>query len=573
MSRRDFNSGVEAGAKPFEEKFNRMSDDFMNAANNINSKVDDLNKATDFIIDELNSLEKKRLYDLNIVADIGELGDDEKELLMAILYTLANMSEEVTQHQQDYLRSAKAYLQVKNVQNNVDLAVIENIENINDQKAILQSIMEFLFIENADHNYMEEYEDVIDYFSVNKKGIKEIQECINTVYKATGLKGLAEMYGYEPEENSSDAQKSDEEFEFLGYAGEDISSACADKVNINEEYISVGKYVIFKNKKNEDDKKYCRVDKTNGEMKDFNFNGEFYYAKLCGVNEQHFLIYNAHEDDYKISLYDVETLKYENIDVVGNPERKLYSYNEKIYYYTSTNEEKGIIVEHDIKSKTNKVLEKTRPKGEYDYLFNERNMVLGGNKLYFKVDTDEFSDKNNFEYLLIEYNCLTGAYKKLCSLDEHRDFLDYGSFTTSGVFKNYIYSIIKDLAGDQLYLKYLDLKKQTQIRTEKIPVENVSFINIYGEWLYYAVQSWEKKIYKYNMFTGENICLMEKSDMVYTLKEKKGLLKKTIVETYNIAGLRTNLIGNWLYYRGWGFPKKPIKKVEIESGAIIPFSI
>ncbi|MCM3031502.1 hypothetical protein [Niallia sp. MER 6] len=200
MSRKDFYKGMEAAAKPFEEKFQKQSQAFEELAQSINNKLDDFSFTNDRIIDELNAMEKKRLYDLNTLIDIANLGDDEKELLMAILYTLVDMTEYVTEYQQAFLRSVKNHLQVIGRQSSIDLSVIENIENLNDQKAILQTVMEFLFLENASHGYMDEYSDVMEYFSVNKKGIREIQDCIDKIYKATGLEGIAENYGYVPEE-------------------------------------------------------------------------------------------------------------------------------------------------------------------------------------------------------------------------------------------------------------------------------------------------------------------------------------------------------------------------------------
>lgn len=172
MARKDFNKGMEAGAKPFKEKFKKQEEAFKNSTSEINRKIDGINDVTDEIIKDLNSIEKKRLYDLNTIVDISELGNDEKELLIAVLYTLADMTDYVTAYQQLFLRSVKKYLKAKTVQTLTSLSVIENVENINDQKAILQTVMEFLFLENANNDYLDEYEDIFDYFSVNKKGIR-----------------------------------------------------------------------------------------------------------------------------------------------------------------------------------------------------------------------------------------------------------------------------------------------------------------------------------------------------------------------------------------------------------------
>jgi hypothetical protein len=227
MPRKDFYKGMEAAAKPFEDKFQKQSEAFKEVAQSIHDKLDDFSFTTDQIIDELNAMEKKRLYDLNTIIDIAKLGNDEKELLMAILYTLADMTDYVTEYQQAFLRSVKSYLQVIGGQTSINLSAIENIENLNDQKAILQTVMEFLFLENASHGYMDEYSDLMDYFSVNKKGVREIQECIDKIYKATGLEGIAENYGYVPEEPVQHATN-----DFLG--GEQRNHSGFSTVKISE---------------------------------------------------------------------------------------------------------------------------------------------------------------------------------------------------------------------------------------------------------------------------------------------------------------------------------------------------
>ena len=46
----------------------------------------------------------------------------------------------------------------------------------------------------------------MDAFSVNAKGRKEIMEHIELLYTATGAKGLAEKYGYVPEESDEEIE-------------------------------------------------------------------------------------------------------------------------------------------------------------------------------------------------------------------------------------------------------------------------------------------------------------------------------------------------------------------------------
>lgn len=205
MTVKDFKKGMDSGAKPFEEKFRNMEENFDSIHEKLDKNSENFSQVTDDIIDILEDNEKKALYDLNTVVDISELDPDEGAFLLAILYTLANEME-VTQYQQDFIRSVKNYLKIENPQTSITLDRIENIESINAQKAMLQTIMELLFLNYASHDYFDDYEEVFSYFSVNKRGINEIQDKINAIYKATGLKGIAENYGYVPVKNNGEQE-------------------------------------------------------------------------------------------------------------------------------------------------------------------------------------------------------------------------------------------------------------------------------------------------------------------------------------------------------------------------------
>lgn len=101
---------------------------------------------------------------------------------------------------------------ITNIQKDIDLSSIENIESISTQKAILETIMEFLFLEYGNHDYMDDYEDIFDYFSVNRKGIREIQDGIDAMYESMGIQGIAEHYSFggvavKAEDNTPEAKE------------------------------------------------------------------------------------------------------------------------------------------------------------------------------------------------------------------------------------------------------------------------------------------------------------------------------------------------------------------------------
>ncbi|GHV45873.1 hypothetical protein AGMMS49546_32790 [Spirochaetia bacterium] len=198
MSTKDFKKGIEAGAKPFEAKFEQQAKAMERTSKKLEDGMDKISGTMDAIIDDMSAVEKKRLYDLNTQYDIKEMEDYEKELLLAGLITLAG--DDANENQQSYIRSVKKYLGIKNPQTNIDLSGIENIENLTTQKALYQTFGEFLFLANENDSFLDEKEYFLDYFSVKNKDRTAILDCIHQIYKSTGALGLCEKYGFVPKQ-------------------------------------------------------------------------------------------------------------------------------------------------------------------------------------------------------------------------------------------------------------------------------------------------------------------------------------------------------------------------------------
>jgi hypothetical protein len=196
MSMKDFTKGMAAGAKPFEEKFEQHADAIKCVADKLEDGMDRVIGVMNAVIDDMSGLEKKRLYDLNTQYDIKGLEDYEKELLLAALFTLAK--GEANEKQQAFIRSVKKYLDIKNPQTEVDLSGIENIENLNSQKAMFQTFAEYLFLAHEDDSFWEEYADLFDLFSVKKRDRDAIYGNILQIYNAMGAEGICEKYGFVP---------------------------------------------------------------------------------------------------------------------------------------------------------------------------------------------------------------------------------------------------------------------------------------------------------------------------------------------------------------------------------------
>ena len=537
MARKDFQKGMEAGAKPFEDKFAQQSSEFKKTADGINKKLDGIHAVTDAIIDELNGMQKKQLYDLNTVVDIGTLGSDEKELLTAILYTLANMTDYVTEGQQAFIRSVKAYLGVTNVQTSVDLSCIENIENINDQKAVLQTVLTFLFIENQDHGYMDEYADVIEYFSVNNKGIKQIQNCIDQIFNATGVQGLIEMYGYQPPVPEPASKTAAEEAEEELPPSPPICEKCADimgaLVSDSAKYADMGEYFIaFFNDK------FYKVFKSDGKTDVLKTVVDEWVYRLYKVDADRILahIYDGRDKSFLINCL---TGKTEQIDLPEMYSGSNCCNSEKIFF-------KGeYLCEYDIKTKS------TKPILQNGERIDREPGSLVGTKLFIN---DRDHDK------LCVYDYTTGETTDICTFDDY-DFLTDTSITNeAGTFRvvlnnEIIQFVNKDEwiftghfsggpVADGILVYRFNYAKQLAVKTEVIP-GSVEGLTISDGWLYYVNVDTDGAISRYHLSTGQTELLLPESSAIYCQTE--GVFKKRI--SYSVSpDVNFVAFGDWCYY-------------------------
>lgn len=192
----ELRSEVKAGRKSLEEALT-------NLGNDING-----------IYDYLTSQEKAALYHLSTPMDIKELEDAEKRLLLAVLYQLADdEGDDVTEAQRAYIRSVQKYLEIRNPQPFAELSVVGDIDSLDIQKAFLQVCLEFFYLQDKSE-LTDAQEDFLGNFSVNRKQAELIENNVSRLYNAVGPEGVAEKYGYVPQEEElispSDGEVSNE---------------------------------------------------------------------------------------------------------------------------------------------------------------------------------------------------------------------------------------------------------------------------------------------------------------------------------------------------------------------------
>lgn len=162
----------------------------------ISDAVQSLKGNIDNLYSYLKSKEKADLYTVYTPFDIKNLDENERLFLVGALVRLTS-DKSPTEEQQNYLRSIQKYLEIKEPPLGVDLTAIENIENINVQKAIYQSVLEYLILQDGDsYDETELQQEFLDSFNLNPKNRISIAEHVEVLYSAAGALGLAEKYGY-----------------------------------------------------------------------------------------------------------------------------------------------------------------------------------------------------------------------------------------------------------------------------------------------------------------------------------------------------------------------------------------
>ena len=213
--KKEFKRGMEAGAKPFEEKFYQVGTQIEEAKSEITEKVDGLSEINEIILNELSIREKKELFDLNLEKNIQSLDYEDKEFALGILYTVAQMIEDISENQKEYLLRLQHYFDIKEPNTSISVEKVENVEDLKIQKALYQLVNEFIFLYDGEFYDTELKEVIYDHFSINNRTRKEIRgDIINTV-RLMGMNSLCDKYGFIIEETICESQNEKCEMEEL----------------------------------------------------------------------------------------------------------------------------------------------------------------------------------------------------------------------------------------------------------------------------------------------------------------------------------------------------------------------
>ena len=196
----DASKAYEAFGQKQTDAIKHILEEVRQGKRDLESVLRELNGNIDGLYDYIDSKEKANLYTVYTPFDIKELDQQARLFLVGALIRLT-VDRAPNENQQNYIRAIQKYLEIKDPPFGVDPEAVANIDGSATNKAILQAVLEYLRLQEGDsYDETELQQNFLDAFNLNTKTRKEITEHVELLYTATGAKGLAEKYGYVPEE-------------------------------------------------------------------------------------------------------------------------------------------------------------------------------------------------------------------------------------------------------------------------------------------------------------------------------------------------------------------------------------
>ena len=200
MSHKDYKEGIASQAKADAAAWRNAEWLLKNLSESDKKWKNRYGEIIDTTINILSEMELKEIYGISKQFDIADMEESERLTLIAALYYLAKSNSNSTSYvkkslQRMYISSIARYLKIANFPI-LDIERIKNIDSKKSEKAILHCVMEYLFLQNFDHSYMETCKTIIDMFAVNDEDINCIQKEIDDYVLAIGPDGLAGRYAF-----------------------------------------------------------------------------------------------------------------------------------------------------------------------------------------------------------------------------------------------------------------------------------------------------------------------------------------------------------------------------------------
>ncbi len=199
----EFKKGMEAGAKPFVEKNEKLAENFEEVSekliNNIKEPLNTIIGIEEEHDVRIEDLEYARSFQLKSFESIDSLSDNEKKIFAGLIFTFASQLQNKTgsdssKLQKEYINAILLKLGVSSPQQDILLESVANIQDSSKQLLLLSLFCEYAFLENNTFDFLNKYEELFENFRFNKKDICNIQSAIEAEIKIRGLEGVVKKY-------------------------------------------------------------------------------------------------------------------------------------------------------------------------------------------------------------------------------------------------------------------------------------------------------------------------------------------------------------------------------------------
>ena len=558
MSKNDFQRGIEVAANANQDFMRKQAEATEAVEKRIVQKIDDLGNVIEMIVDDLSKQELERLYSIKSEMELTDLSENERKLLVSLLFTLMTKYNQANSRQKEYFFNVKTYLQVENP-TDCDLQSVANIDSRKDTKLIYYVVCEFLFLANGNHTYKEDFSEFLDNFYVKPMEIEEIEERIDSVYAILGLEGLIRHFdmGYSYDEDNFDLNKS----LYLNVPEKkciEVSHECAqiyfnDRIVYDKEllYIESSSYVLYSN-----GDKIMKIHKSSGVQdvliehikKAANFIKKKKIATFSDV-----AYYVLGNDLYFI---DIETRKSglichipeeKNSDGENNEIKDLCVFKSQKLFFKNGN---NYIIDLEEGAESAHKVSFWSETGKYS---------IRGDYLYFvDMDNDLDDDLNSIKYVVKRYGILNNQITTV-SQPFGKHSTKYDSTTgiyeleSEGMYENYYYCVFgyqsalsSERMGFECFCINIDGSKLAEAKKFYIWNSRVYQIEQYGQNLIYVNADKDFSLTSHNFL----------SDKKVVIKKKCGKTEKSSFSDRLILGKGEFLkpdkymrLGKWLWIR------------------------
>ena len=200
MSTKDFSRGIAAQAHVDSLAWRKAAIAIEQLSDDDRKWRDKYGNIIDCTLDILSDREISEVYGVQKTFDIATMDESEQMLLVGVLYEIALScakpeSDYKKSLQRKYIQSISQYLHIINLPR-CPINAVKNVDSKKAERAILQCVMEYLYLESFSHSYIETHKTIMDCFDVGLETITTTQATIDEVVKAIGVEGLATRYGY-----------------------------------------------------------------------------------------------------------------------------------------------------------------------------------------------------------------------------------------------------------------------------------------------------------------------------------------------------------------------------------------